>query len=104
MHAHLRKRKIEDLISEHTTGFLDRTLTVEVTVGDIFKPMRLSTNYFVPTDKDFLQQLSLPSAAGHRSSQFVRLPSAPIGILELSISEMKIKCNDYIENMISSPW
>jgi len=102
MHAHLRKNKIEDLISEHTTGFLDTVLVVEVSTGSVFKPMRVRTNAFLPKTGDLLRQSSLTPAEADQASQLVQRPSAPIGILGLSLAEMRKKCKNHIEDMISN--
>ncbi|KAG4428297.1 hypothetical protein IFR05_016216 [Cadophora sp. M221] len=62
MHAHLHKAKIEDLISEYTTDFLDINLVLEVSTGSVFKPMRVYTNAFLPYGDDLLRQSSLAPA------------------------------------------
>jgi hypothetical protein len=102
MHGHLRKSKIEDLISEHTTRFLDTVLTVEVSTGSVFKPMRVRTNAFLPKTGDLLRQFSLTPAEADQASQLVQRPSAPVGILGLSLTDLKKKCNNHIEDMISN--
>jgi hypothetical protein len=81
MHGHLRKSKIEDMISEHISRFLDTVLTVEVSTGSVFKRMKLHTNTFVPKTGDLLQQSSLTPAEADQASQLVQRPSAPVGIL-----------------------
>jgi hypothetical protein len=103
MHAHLRKSKIEDLVSDHTAGFLDTIITVEVSAGEVFRPMRLNTNTFAPSTAELLQQNYLLPAEMPLTSQLVRVRSVPIGIMCLSPSDIKRKCKNYIEEMISNP-
>jgi hypothetical protein len=103
MHSHLKKSKIEDLISENTTKFLDTIILVEVSTGSVFRPMRLHTNFFEPKTDELLQQASLTPAEPDQASQLVRLYSAPVGILALSLSDMKKKCQKHIEEMIRNP-
>jgi hypothetical protein len=102
MHAHLRKSKIEDLITEHTTGFLDTVIVVEVSTGVVFRPMRLQTNTFAAIGTELLEQSSLTPPKADQAAQLVRMASVPVGILGLSVSEMKKKCDKHIEDMISN--
>ena len=102
MHAHLRKDKIEDLISEHTSGFLDTELILEVSTGLVFIPMRIRTNIFLPSGQDLLRQSSLTPAEADEDSQLMQRHSVPIGILGLSLTEMRKKCNNHIFDMISN--
>jgi len=102
MHAHLRKTKIEDLISEHTDGFEDASTVVEISTGEAFKKsMRLRTNFFIPKDTALLRQDSIAPASAAQDSQLVQMDSVPVGILGFSLSEMKKTCRKYIEDMIS---
>jgi len=103
MHSHLRKNEIEDLISEHTDYFLDTALVVEISTGSVFKSMRVNTNLFKPKTSELLQQSSLTPAQPDQASQLVQQYSAPVGILGLSLSEMKKQCNSHIEEMIKNP-
>lgn len=103
MHAHLRKSKIEDLVSDHTAGFLDTIITVEVSAGEVFRPMRLNTNTFTPSTAELLQQNYLLPVESHQTSQQVQMRSVPIGIMCLSPPDIKRKCKNYIEEMISNP-
>jgi hypothetical protein len=103
MHSHLRKNEIEDLISEHTNGFLDTVILVEVSTGSVFKPMKLRTNLFEAKTGELLQQASLTSAEPDQALQLVQRLSAPVGILGLSLSDMKKKCEKHIEEMIKNP-
>lgn len=103
MHCHLRKHKIEDLIAEHVSGFLDTVIMVEVSTGSVFKPMVLHANFFIPKTSELLAQSSLTPPEAEQPSQLVLLFSAPVGLLGLSVSELKKKCDKHIENMITNP-
>jgi hypothetical protein len=103
MHEHLRKSKIEDLITEHTKGFLDTVIVVEVSTGAVFRPMKIDTNIFKPRTTELLQQASLTPPEADQASQLVRMRSIPVGILGLSVSDMKKKCERHIEHMIAEP-
>jgi hypothetical protein len=98
----MRKSKIEDLISEHTTRFLDTTINVEVSTGSIFRPMILKTSFFEPSTDHLLHQSILTAAEIDHSPRWTRLSSAPIGILQLSLSEVKKMCKQHIEDMVSN--
>ncbi len=102
MHAHLRKNKIEDLITEHTTRFLDTIITVEVSTGSVFKPIRIQANTFKPKTDELVFQSSLTPPEAHQAAQLVRMHSVPVGILGLSVSELRKKCEIHIEEMISN--
>jgi hypothetical protein len=103
MHSHFRKSKIEDLISEHTTAFLDNVIVVEVSTGVVFRPMKLQTNTFTPSTSELLQQSSLTPPEADQASQLVQMASVPVGIMCLSPSDMKRKCKSHVEEMISNP-
>jgi hypothetical protein len=102
MHAHLRKNKIEDLITGNTNQFLDNTIIVEVSTGVVFKPMKIQANAFEASTNELLQHSSLTPPQADQAAHLVQLPSAPVGILGLSLSEMKRKCKNHIEDMISN--
>ena len=102
-HAHLRKSRVEDLVSKNTEGFLDTVLKVEVSTGEVFTPLKLRTNRFVPKTEELLQQSSLTPAEPNQSSQLVRRFSAPIGILGLSLGDMRRKCSKHVDEMIANP-
>jgi hypothetical protein len=103
MHAHLRKSKLEDIISEHTSGFLDTVLVVEVSTGSVFRPMKLATNTFTPSTDELLQQSSLMPVDADQATRLVQMPSIPVGIMSLSLRDMKRKRKSHIEDMISNP-
>ena len=102
LHAHFKKKQIEDLISEHTSGFNNTVLVVEVSTGELFKPMTLTANIFKPKTRELLRHASLVSQPG-QDSQLVERYSAPVGILGLSQSEMKKLCTEHINEMIANP-
>lgn len=103
MHCHLKKSQIEKLISAHTMGFLDTSFIVKISTGSVFRPMKLQTNVFKPKTGDLIQEASLTPATEEPASQFVSHCSAPLGILGISLSDMKLKCNMHIDEMISNP-
>ncbi|KUJ15459.1 uncharacterized protein LY89DRAFT_783598 [Mollisia scopiformis] len=102
LHAHFKKKKIEDLISEHTSGFSNTVLVVDVSTGGLFKAMTLTANVFKPKTRELLRHASLVSQPG-QDSQLVERYSAPVGILGLSPPEMKKLCTEHIDEMIANP-
>ncbi|TVY80421.1 hypothetical protein LSUE1_G003277 [Lachnellula suecica] len=103
MHAHFKKRKIEELLNEHTSGFGDIVLEIDVATGICFKPMRLIANVFEPKTWELLRQHRLATEGEDQTSGLVLQLSAPVGLLGLSTSEMKDKCREHIEEMIDNP-
>jgi hypothetical protein len=93
---------MEDLISEHTSGFLNTELTLEVSIGFVFIPIRTHTHTFLLIGHDLLQQSSLILAEVDEDSQLMQRHSVPIGILGLSLTEMRKKCNNHILDIISN--
>ncbi|RDW64864.1 hypothetical protein BP6252_10515 [Coleophoma cylindrospora] len=100
--AHLKKKSIEDLISEHTSGFYDDGIDVDVTTGASFKPMRLSTNFFRAESKELLLQHYLGTNLENKDL-LVQQCSAPVGLLGVDVGELKKKCRQYIDDMIGNP-
>jgi hypothetical protein len=47
---------MEDLISEHTSGFLDTELNLEVSTGLVFIRKRIRTNVFLPSGQDLIRE------------------------------------------------
>jgi hypothetical protein len=103
LHSHFKKRKIEDLVNEHTSGFSDTVLEIDVATGACFKPMRLSANVFKPKTWELLSQHRLATEQEEQNSQLVLQISAPVGLLGLSTSEMKDKCKEHVAEMIANP-
>ncbi|KAH7409147.1 hypothetical protein BKA64DRAFT_704932 [Cadophora sp. MPI-SDFR-AT-0126] len=105
MHSHLKKSKIEDLISRYTNGFRNTTVDVEVSTGAAFNehPLRLHTNEFRPKTDELLLQSRLTTGIDNQNSELVERDSVPIGILGLSEPELKKLCRRHIEDMIASP-
>ncbi|RDW68411.1 hypothetical protein BP5796_09068 [Coleophoma crateriformis] len=100
--AHLKKKSIEDLISEHTSGFYDNGIDVDVTTGASFKPMRLSTNFFRAESQELLLHHYLGTNLENKDL-LVQQCSAPVGLLGVDVGELKKKCQQYIEDMIGNP-
>ncbi|PVH78181.1 hypothetical protein DL98DRAFT_516856 [Cadophora sp. DSE1049] len=105
LHSHLKKSKIEDLISKYTNGFRNTTIDVEVSTGAAFNrhPLRLHTNEFRPKTDELLLQSRLTTGIDNQNSELVERDSVPIGILGLSEPEVKKLCRRHIEDMIASP-
>lgn len=103
LHAHFKKRRIEELVNEHTSGFSDAVLEIDVATGACFKPMRLSANVFKPKTWELLSQHRLATEQDDANSQLILQISAPVGLLGLSTLEMKDKCRDHVADMIESP-
>lgn len=104
LHAHFKKSKIEELLNEHTNGFHDTVLEVAVHTGVCFKPLRLVVNLFRVKTLDLVEQHRL---AVNKESQYgglVLQNSAPIGLMGLSMSDLKDKCKEHIEEMIANPY
>jgi hypothetical protein len=104
LHAHLKKRKIEDLISEHTNGFRNTTIDVEVSTGAAFNknPLKLRTNVFRPKTDELLFQSHLTTGGDNQNSELVEKDSVPIGILGLYEPEVKKLLRRHIDDMIAS--
>ncbi|RDL41411.1 uncharacterized protein BP5553_01390 [Venustampulla echinocandica] len=104
LHAHLKKRKIEDLVTENTNGFTDTVLEIEIGVGACFTPMRLLVNVFRPTSRELLTQHRLVVDGEVSDSPLVLQESVAVGLLGVSPSDMSIKCEYHIIEMIESCW
>lgn len=102
LHSHFKKRKIEDLLNEHTSGFTDTTLLVEVAAGACFKPLVVVANVFRPQTWELLGQHRLAIDQENQASRLVLQNSAPVGLLNISTAELKEKCRDHIEQMIKN--
>lgn len=105
LHAHLKKSKIEDLISDYTNGFRNNTIDVELSTGAAFNrhPLKLHTNEFRPKTDELLRQSRLTTGIDNQNSELVERDSVPIGILGLSEPDMKKLLKRHIEDMIASP-
>lgn len=64
--------------------------------------MKLETNAFKPRTNELLHHSSLTPAEADQAAHLVQRPSVPVGILGLSLSEIKKKCKNHIEEMISN--
>ncbi|KAG9235680.1 hypothetical protein BJ875DRAFT_264020 [Amylocarpus encephaloides] len=103
LHSHLKKRKIEDLVSEHTSGWTDTLLEVDVRAGARFVPMRLIVNMFRPETIEILYQDRLATTTEpHARRGLIQQSSAPIGLLGLSTTKLRDKCREHIVEMIKS--
>ncbi|TVY55292.1 hypothetical protein LCER1_G004398 [Lachnellula cervina] len=103
LHSHFKKRKIEILVNEHTSGFSDTVLEIDIATGECFKPMRLSANVFKPKTWELLSQHRLAIEQEEQNSPLVLQISAPVGLLGLSTSDLKDKCKEHVAEMIANP-
>ncbi|CZS89813.1 uncharacterized protein RAG0_01067 [Rhynchosporium agropyri] len=103
LHCHLNKRVVQDLVSTHTSGFLDGIITVEISTRAAFDLMVLHANVFQRGTRELLRQSRLMAGTeSNVNSNLVVLDSLPIGILGLSQSETRKICSDHIDAMITA--
>lgn len=103
LHSHFDRKEIKKLINNHTIRFTDTAMTVEVTTGQCFEPMRIFAYVFQPKDAELLRLHRVTAQTEEPSSQLVSQYSAPIGIMAFSLSDMKPTCKDHLEKMIRNP-
>jgi hypothetical protein len=60
-------------------------------------------NVFTPKTWELLSQHRLGTGQEDQNSKLVLQISAPVGLLGLSTSEMKDKCREHVEDMITNP-
>lgn len=77
-------------------------IDISVSAGAIFEPMRIQTHVFEPKTWELISHYQLIAREGE-TPQLVERYSAPVGIMDLFRSEMKIQCRKHIEDMISNP-
>jgi hypothetical protein len=90
----LRKSRIEDTITNNTSGFLDTTFCIEVTLDGVF-----SMSYLVNTFKPLTPTL-LQSYRRGQDGSLQDIWSAPIGIMGLSLSDVKRKIQRYLYKVL----
>ena len=103
LHEHLNKRRIEELVTEHASGWLDLSIKVDISTGQIFQPMRLDTTVFTPKTVELTSQTRLTTVEEGQESQIVMQYSAPIGMMGLFLPQLKLKCEDHVEKMVRNP-
>jgi hypothetical protein len=103
LHAHFKKTKIEDLISEHTNGWNDCLYEIDIQTGSCFKPMKLVVNSFAP--KTYLLQYHnrLPTSSEKSGPWPINQTSANIGLMGMSTTELKEICREHVEEMVDNP-
>jgi len=81
MIAHFRADKIAKLVSDNIVRFTDEVFEVEVTVGQVFKPMRLEVCRFIPKTEDLMQhhQIRLQTDGETQKWQLFLNGGAPVG-------------------------
>jgi hypothetical protein len=100
----LAKIQVENLIDEHSRGFVGEAFDVQVKTGPVFTPMTLSTHIFKPKDEGLLGIYRLRTNDEEEMGHLTRQYSAPIGIMCLTVSDMKARCREHIEEMILNPY
>ncbi|KAG0645366.1 hypothetical protein D0Z07_8857 [Hyphodiscus hymeniophilus] len=106
LHSHLDKREIKTLIDEHSEGFVGDSIEVEVSTGSVFIPMKLEIHFFKPKhwwDSELLRQHHLTVETKEQKSELRFQYSAPVGLMALSISDLKKTLRDHVEQMVSNP-
>jgi hypothetical protein len=103
LHSHLNKKEIEDLITANSYGFLDTTLDIDVSTGAVFEPLGVQTHVFDPKTWELVGHYQLAAEDDEQVPQLVQRYSAPIGIMGLLCSDMKVQCKEHIEAMIRNP-
>ena len=106
LHSHLDRHKIQTLINEHSSGFTDTGLEVEVSTGSAFTPMKLETHFFTPRngwDSELIKQHHLTVESEEQKSLFQCRYSAPVGLMALSTSDLTKTLRAHVEHMIATP-
>jgi hypothetical protein len=103
LHAHLRKSAIEEFISKNLEGFSNIQLDVEVSTGSVFKPMKLHANIFHSKTWELLRQMRLTDETGDQNAQLMQRYSPPVGLLGLSVPDLRKKFEKHIVEMVKNP-
>jgi hypothetical protein len=103
LHHHLTKREVENLANMHIVGWTGTFITVAVSTGPMFKPIRLSTLVFKPKTTELTTQTRLTTANEGQDSQIVMQDSAPIGLQGISGTELEKNCKRHIDRMVAHP-
>jgi hypothetical protein len=103
LHAHFKRRQIEDLVSEHTNGWTDYKYEVDIQTGACFKPMRLVVNSFAPKTYLLQYQNRLPTTLEKSGRWPINQTSANIGLMSMSTTELKETCREHVEEMVDNP-
>ena len=103
LHAHLKKNAIESFISENLNGFSNIQLDVDVSTGAVFKPLILQANVFQAKTWELLRQMRLADETGDHNSQLMQRYSPPVGLLGLSVPDLRKKCEKHIGEMVKNP-
>ena len=103
LHTHLKKNAIEKFISDNLDGFSNIQLDVEVSTGAVFKPLKLHVNIFQSKTWELLRQMRLADETGDQNAQLMQRYSPPVGLLGLSVSDLRKKCERHIGEMVKNP-
>jgi hypothetical protein len=103
LHSHLKKNAIEKFISENLDGFSNIQLDVGVSTGAVFKPLKLHVNVFQAKTWELLRQMRLADETGDQHAQLLKRYSPPVGLLGLSVPELRKKCEKHVGEMVKNP-
>jgi hypothetical protein len=103
LHAHLKKNAIEKFISENLDGFSNIQLVVDVSTGVVFKPLKLHANVFQAKTWELLRQMRLADETGDQNAQLLKRYSPPVGLLGLSVPDLRKKCEKHVGDMVKNP-
>jgi hypothetical protein len=103
LHAHFKKREIENLISEHTSRWNDCLYEVDIQTGPCFKPMRLVVNSFAPKTYYLQYHNRLPTILESSGPWPINQTSANIGLMGMSTTDLKEICREHVEEMVDNP-
>lgn len=100
--SHLQQSKVELLVRENVKAF---TYPIEVglSTGIVFEPMKLFANRFDTEDPNTNELLQQSYLTAGMPSQLISTHCAPVGLVSVSTSHMKKKCNHHVEAMILNP-
>lgn len=103
---HLEERKIADLVNEHSYRFVGSGFQVEVSTGSAFKPIKLDTYVFKPKgdwESELLRQYRLTVESEEQKSQLLMQFSVPVGLMGISMSQVKNELRKHVKEMVANP-
>ncbi|KAL3428254.1 fungal Zn binuclear cluster domain containing protein [Phlyctema vagabunda] len=103
LNSHYKRTQIENLVTEHTSGFLDVVIDVHISTGESFRPMTVRANLFQPLGAKLLFHDYLRTENDDVETQMIRRYSAPIGLLGVDTAALKKTCLCHIEEMVANP-
>jgi len=104
LHDHLTTQSLTDLAKENVSGWDTKfSVSLEISTGQIFKPMILTTTRFYSETEELNKQTRLTTLAERNPLEIVVDTSVPLAILGLSPVELKENCRKHIEEMVKNP-